>query len=169
VVADQLRPGDYEVILERYRTPSTPQDEQRYLFALAAFPDPSLTDRTFDLAMSEVRTQNAPYLVGRLLAERVGGPAAWQRLKDHWDEALARFPVNSHSRMLEGVSGLCADAALADDVTRFLTEHPLAVGPRHVTQTLERLAVYRNFAQRYRGRLGDPLATAAAAAQVAPA
>jgi puromycin-sensitive aminopeptidase len=154
VVTDQRRDGDYEVILEQYRNAQTPQHEQRYLFALASFPDTGLSARTFDLALSEVRTQNAPYLIGRLLAERVGGATAWERLKANWDDVLSRFPVNSHSRMLEGVSALCADAAVADDVTRFLTDHPLQVGPRHVTQTLERLAVNRAFAERYRGRLG---------------
>ena len=72
-VAAQLRPGDYEAMLERYRNPSTPQEELRYLMALAAFPDVDLALRTFELARTEVRTQNAPYLVASLLGNRVAG------------------------------------------------------------------------------------------------
>ena len=50
-VAAQLRPGDYEAVLDRYRHPATPQEELRYLTALAAFPDVELARRTFELAL----------------------------------------------------------------------------------------------------------------------
>ena len=39
VVADAGRAADYEAFLARYRAPKTPQEEQRYLRALARFPD----------------------------------------------------------------------------------------------------------------------------------
>ena len=58
VVSQLLRPGDYDALLERYRTASTPQEEMRSLGALAGFPDVDLCLRTFDLAMTEVRSQN---------------------------------------------------------------------------------------------------------------
>ena len=140
-VADQRRPSDYEAMLERYRHPATPQQELRYLTALAAFSDVELAQRTFELARTEVRTQNAPYLVAALLANRVGGPSAWESLKTHWDELLDRFPVNSHSRMLDSVRTLCRDEALAEDVETFLRAHPLRSGQRSVDQALERLRV----------------------------
>ncbi len=160
-VAAQLRDGDYEAMLERYRHPSTPQEELRYLMALAAFPDTELSVRTFELALTEVRTQNAPYLVGALLGNRVGGPAVWERVKSEWARLLDRFPVNSHSRMLDGCRGLCGNAALATDVTEFLHGHPLATGQRSVAQMLERLAVSVAFGGRWRDRLGAVLAGAA--------
>jgi puromycin-sensitive aminopeptidase len=157
VVAAQRRAGDYDTCLARYRSPATPQEELRYLTALAAFPDQALAARTFDLAASEVRTQNAPYLVMSLLGNRIGGPVAWERLKARWAEILDKFPVNGHSRMLAGVRSLCGDAALADDVTRFLTEHPVRTGQRSVEQAMERLAINLAFGARERGRLGQVL------------
>jgi puromycin-sensitive aminopeptidase len=159
-VAHQLRPGDYDKMLDRYRHPANPQEELRYLTALATFPDPDLGRRTFELARSEVRTQNAPYLVAALLTNRVAGPAVWEEVKAHWDALLDRFPVNSHSRMVDGVRGLCGEAELADDVEQFLAEHPLAAGQRSVAQTLERLAINVNFTREYRGRLAQILGAA---------
>jgi puromycin-sensitive aminopeptidase len=164
-VAAQLRPGDYEAVYARYRDPATPQEELRYLNALAAFPDADLAVRTFELCRSdEVRTQNAPYLVAVLLANRVGGPAVWERVKSNWDELLARFPVNSHSRMVEGAKALCGQRSTSDDVTRFLTEHPVAHSERTVVQMLERLAVNTGFGERNRPQLGAVLAGAGGAA-----
>ncbi|HVX21463.1 MAG TPA: M1 family metallopeptidase [Acidimicrobiales bacterium] len=157
-VTAQVRDGDYESILARYRQPANPQEELRYLSALATFPDVDRCVATFDLAVTEVRTQNAPYLLTSLLANRVGGPAVWERVKEQWTVLLDRFPVNSHSRMLDGARTLCGDPALADDVTRFLTDHPLRSGQRSVEQMLERLAVNVAFAGRHRGGLGRSLA-----------
>jgi puromycin-sensitive aminopeptidase len=156
VVADQCRPGDYDAMAEQYRAAPTPQQELRALYALVSFPDPTLAERTFFLCLRQVRAQDAPFVLARFLATPVVGPVAWHLLKEHWDEALQRFPLNNQCRMLEGVSGLCADAALAADVTGFLAAHPLEVGPRRVAQSVERLAVNRGFAERY-GRSLDTL------------
>ena len=57
VVAQLVRPGDYDALLARYRTASTPQEEMRSLGALARSPT-RLCLATFDLAMTEVRSQN---------------------------------------------------------------------------------------------------------------
>jgi puromycin-sensitive aminopeptidase len=153
IVARRARPGDYEAMLARYRDPATPQEELRYLSALADFDDEALCRRTFDLALGEVRSQNAPYLVRALLENRTGGPAVWHLLVTNWSEVLERFPVNSHSRMLGGVRGLCGEPELAAQVEGFLTEHPIRSGQRTVEQTLERLGVNVAFGRRERPTL----------------
>jgi aminopeptidase N len=164
VVADAGRVADYEAFLARYRAPKTPQEEQRYLRSLCDFPDPALAERTFALALSEVRTQDAPYLILDLLASRPSGPATWERLKAAWDDVMARFPVNSHSRMLSGIRVLCRDEALADDVSRFVAEHPVRSGQRSVDQSLERLRINTAFGTRERDGLGQVLAAVAGGA-----
>jgi puromycin-sensitive aminopeptidase len=157
-VADQLRPGDYEAVLGIYRHPADPQEELRYLHTLAAFPDEQLALRTFELARTEVRTQNAPYLVAMLLGNRVGGAAVWEQVKAHWEELLARFPVNSHARMLDGARSLCRQREVAQDVTEFLTAHPLASGQRTIVQMLERLSINVAFGERVRPTMRQDLA-----------
>src|SRR5262249_45694162 len=48
----------YDDFLNRYRTARTPQEEQRYLLALAGFRPAPLVERTLGLALGEVRTQD---------------------------------------------------------------------------------------------------------------
>jgi puromycin-sensitive aminopeptidase len=150
VVADHDREGDYDAVLDRYHHPANPQDERRHLMALGAFSDVDLCSRSFELAVTEVRRQDGPFLIRALLANRVGGPAVWERVKSEWALLLDRFPDIVHDSMVSTVRTLCADPVLADDVTRFLTDHPLAVGQRHVVQTLEQLAVNVRFGERMR-------------------
>ncbi len=161
VVGDEPRDGDYEAVLERYRHPADPQDERRHLMALGTFADVDLCLRSFHLAMSEVRRQDGPFLVRTLLANRVGGGAVWERVKAEWTRLLDLFPDVVHHSMVATVRALCRDPELADDVSRFLADHPLAVGQRSVVQTLEQLAVNVRFGERMRedGRLAEELAT----------
>ena len=159
VVADMGRDGDFEMFLDRYRHPSTPQEETRYLMALTAFPDVERCERIFELATSEARSADGFLLVRGLLANRVGGPAVWARVKEDWDALLARLPDPNQAAMVGTVRLLCADRTLAEDVERFLTEHPVHVGQRTVVQTLEQLAVHVALAERLRsnGRLAAAL------------
>jgi puromycin-sensitive aminopeptidase len=163
VVAQLLRPGDYDALLERYRTASTPQEELRSLNALATFPDADLCLRTFDLAMTEVRSQNGFVVIGGVLANRVGCQAVWTRMTDSWDKMQDRFPKNAFPRMIESISSLCADAAFAEGAVDFLAAHPLDSGPRRVAQSIERLRIYIAFAARERGRLDAALRAATGA------
>ncbi len=141
---------EYEDFLEHYRHPATPQEEMRYLYALAGFSDLALAARTFELARTEVRTQNAPFVVQLLLANRDAGPATWTRVTEHWDELVGRIPANILPRMLGGVTSLCRDPELAGEVRSFVQAHPLAIGQRTVDQTLERLAINVSLASAWR-------------------
>ena len=139
---------EYQAFLARYRAPANPQEENRYLYALTSFRSEELAERTFDLALSEVRTQNAPFVLQLLVANRTTGPAAWTRVTKEWDTLVATFPSNILPRMLDGVRGLCTPSALAGQVTDFVETHPLAAGGRTVDQILERLAINVAFGQR---------------------
>jgi puromycin-sensitive aminopeptidase len=158
VVADLERDGDYETVLQRYRHPCTPQEETRYLMALTAFPDVDRCLQTFQLALTEARSADGFLLVRGLLANRVGGPAVWERVKTEWRTLLDRLPDVHQAPMLATVRLLCTDATLAGDVDRFLTEHPVEVAPRTVEQALEQLAVNVRFAEHL--RRGDRLSVA---------
>ena len=134
--------------------------EMRSLGTLAAFPDIELCLRTFDLAMTEVRSQNGFAVLGALLANPVGCQAVWNRITEQWGAILERFPKNAPVRILESVSALCADAEFAQSAIAFLKDHPLSSGPRRVAQSIERLEVNVAFAARERPDLARVLATA---------
>jgi puromycin-sensitive aminopeptidase len=167
VVTQLVRPGDYDALLERYRSASTPQEELRSLNALTMFPDPDLAERTFELGLTEIRSQNGFWVFGGLLANPVVGQVIWQRIAASWDRILERLPKNSHVRIVESIPGLCGDAEFAQGVVRFLAEHPVASGPRRVAQSIERLGVNVAFTARERERLGAACRAAVAAAHSA--
>ncbi len=157
IVAAQGGEAQFDTFLARYRSPATPQEEVRYLYALASFHDQSLASRALDLATSEVRTQNAPFLVQLLLANRVTGPGVWERVTEEWSTLVDLFPSNILPRMLEGVRGLCHPPERAEAVTRFVRDHPLPAGGKTVEQILERLAVNVAFGIRERAGLAATL------------
>jgi puromycin-sensitive aminopeptidase len=152
--------GDTELhtrLLDAFRVATNPQDRERLMFSLARFRDPECLQRTLELGMGgEVRTQDAPYLLRDAIANRDNGAAAWRFVTERWDDALARFPHNSLSRMISGVRGV-RDRALASEVEAFLGEHPLPSGEMQVRQHIERMWVTVALAERESARLAAAL------------
>ncbi|MBV9934519.1 MAG: M1 family metallopeptidase [Actinobacteria bacterium] len=147
IVARNGGEAEYTEFLELVRHPATPQEEVRYLYALAEFQNEGLVRRTLDLALHEVRTQNAPFLVAGLFANRVGGELTWEFVKDHWQELTARFPDNLVPRMVQGTTNLLSPA-IADDVKAFVQAQPRLRDNKVVQQAMEQLEINVAFAQR---------------------
>jgi puromycin-sensitive aminopeptidase len=141
IVAHTGMISDYENFYRRFKDAGTPQEETRFLFALANFRAPELIDRTLDLTINgEVRTQNAPYLVRGILLNRKARSKAWSFMKEHWEEMLRLYPDNSIPRMCEGIVGLVTPE-LEKDVREFCAAHPVKQGSKQLEQHLERLRV----------------------------
>ncbi|MGH8614744.1 MAG: M1 family metallopeptidase, partial [Gammaproteobacteria bacterium] len=69
----------YEAFRARCKSAKTPQEEQRYLFALASFRPPELLEKTLAMTLNgEARTQDAPYLMRALLLNTEGRERAWE-------------------------------------------------------------------------------------------
>ncbi len=140
--------AEIDRILERFRNSTTPQEEQRFLFALAEVRDPEQMARVLDLAMtSEVRTQNAPFLIGTCIANRDNGALAWRTVHERWDEMNERFPSNSIVRMLSGIRSV-TQPSLAADIEAFTAEHPVPQAMQSLQQHLERMQVSVHLRQR---------------------
>jgi puromycin-sensitive aminopeptidase len=157
IVGSIGRPQDFDTMLERLRSATNPQVEDRYQIGMCTFEDPALSLKMFELCRTELRTQDAPYVVRTLLANRVAGPAVFEALCASWDEVMSRFPENAHSRMLSGVSTMISSRAVATEVAEFLGSHPLETGQRSVEQDLERLFVGVALGERERPALGATL------------
>ena len=137
---------------QRWREAATPQEELRYLNALVDTPDTGRFEHALELAATEVRTQNAPYMLRRALTHPGLDRRAWEFVSSRWDELVGRFPSNSLPRMLEGVRSI-TDRATAGSVERFLEEHPVPSGGRQVGQHVERMWVSVDSAERLRAAL----------------
>jgi aminopeptidase N len=147
----------HDRLTERFRATDNPQDRQRVLFALSRFRDAECLGRTLALALSgDVRTQDAPYLLGETLTNRDNGATAWAFVAANWAEIERRFPANSLPRLVGGIRSV-RDRALADQVVAFLAEHPIPQGELQVRQHIERMWVTVALAEREAERLPSAL------------
>lgn len=141
ILAASGGPAEYEEFTANFKTAKTPQEETRYLFALAAFRPADLFERTLQLTINgEVRTQNAPYLMRSILLNTEGRERAWAFLKAHWDEMCRQYPDNSIVRMCEGIASLVTPE-LEAEVTNFFAAHPVKQGAKTMQQHLEKLRI----------------------------
>ncbi len=141
VVASQGTDGDYDAVLERSRSSGSPQEAMRYLYALARFPGSDQARRTLAMTLTDdIRSQNAPFLVGRLLTNRKAGALAWDFVESNWGAMGERFPDNAFPSMLGGITAL-STPELAERVDTFLDAHPVPQAARTIDQHRERLRV----------------------------
>jgi len=159
VVASIGGAEDYEWFLGRFRNADTPQEQIRMLYALAEFDDAELIVRTCELAFSaEVKTQNAPFLLNRCIANRFHGETAWSLVQKRWAEANEKFPVNTIVRMVDSAKMLNSDSAEAS-VQAFFSEHGIPQAVQSLQQVLERqrvnTALRRRESASLTGVLGD--------------
>jgi puromycin-sensitive aminopeptidase len=136
----------YEEFKRKFKNPRTPQEEQRYLFALAYFRDRKLLEKTLEMTLDgEVRTQNAPYLMHALLLNNTFRYQAWDYLRAHWPEMVQKYPDNALPRMCEAVVALLDRE---EEVKAFFAEHRVRLGGKIIDQHLERLSVAAGFRRR---------------------
>jgi len=149
IVAHAGGEAEYDEFLARFKAATTPQEEQRYLRALAAFRTPDLIQRTLNLSLNgEVRTQDAPFLVRDLLLGVHSRELTWAFVKEHWEEMERLYPSQSGLRRLcEGITGLVTPA-LEEEVRAFFASRTVAFGGKTLDQYLERLRVAVSFQER---------------------
>jgi puromycin-sensitive aminopeptidase len=144
LIATLAHAGDaarYDEFLERFRKAETPQEEQRYLYALAGFRQPELCQQTLDRTINgEIRTQDAPFVARALLTSVHARELAWRFVKANWDTMDRLYPKQGLRRMCEGVTAL-ATPELEQDVRRFFAERGIDLGGKTLEQYLEQLHV----------------------------
>jgi len=136
------RDGDtelYERYLERKRSASAdPEEEQRFLLALAAFEPPALIQRTLELALTnEVRAQDRPFLLAGLLGRRASRLPAWAFVRDRWNELVALMDPMLVQNLIRALAQLTAEPT-ASEVRAFLQ-------PRATDETRETIAQVTEF------------------------
>ncbi|MBI2158295.1 MAG: M1 family metallopeptidase [Candidatus Rokubacteria bacterium] len=144
----------YAEFLERFKGAATPQEEQRYLYALAGFQPRALAEQTLERTVNgEIRTQDAPFVARGMLMSVHARELAWEFVKAHWDAMDRLYPKHGLRRLAEGVIGL-ATPELERDVHQFFREKQVDLGGKTLEQYLEQLRV----AVRLREREGAALA-----------
>jgi puromycin-sensitive aminopeptidase len=151
VVAILAHCGDearYAEFLARFRAARTPQEEQRYLYALAGFRPPPLVRQTLERTLGgDIRKQDAPFVVRSLLWSIHGRCLAWAFFKENWERMNREFPVTGVRRLCEGVTGLTT-AEWESEVHEFFRSRQVDLGGKTLEQYLEQLRIAVSLRQR---------------------
>jgi aminopeptidase N len=134
------RDGDaalYEKVLKRAQSANTPEDSLRYLQALGNFRAPALVERSLEYAISpQVRSQDAPFLIGHLINNPDTRDQAWDFIRQHWPQVEAKLTNFSTGAVVDAAGSFC-DPAHQQQVREFFTQHPIPAAQRTLQQSLE--------------------------------
>jgi puromycin-sensitive aminopeptidase len=120
---------------------ATPQDTNRFMYALTSFTAPELVAANIKLALSgELRVQDAPYFLASLLGNEDASEAAWDAIKANWEKINEMWPANSVSAIFSYLSSLDSVEQEAD-VRAFFAANPPKGGQMKLTQGLEKLRI----------------------------
>ena len=142
VVATNGDAAEYERYRRLAKSMRTPQEQERYLFALARFPEVDLAERTLEAALSDdVRSQDAPFLISSMIGNnREHGERAFRFAAEHWDEIQDRFAASNIISLASQVRWLTSPQALSL-VQSFFAEHDIPQNRLMLQQYLERQRV----------------------------
>jgi puromycin-sensitive aminopeptidase len=142
VVATNGDAGDFTRYWQMVHDGVTPQEQLRYLYALARFRDPDLFESFLVSTLTDdVRAQDAPFLLATATTNRDMGDRAWRFIADHWDEELARFASSNIISLASGARFLTLPEQ-QQRVEEFFRSHPIPQAALMLDQTLERQRIY---------------------------
>jgi puromycin-sensitive aminopeptidase len=148
VVAANGDEADFNDFIDAWKTAETPQEELRYLYALSDFPDPELVARIHTLILDgEIRSQNAPMMLGRALVNRQAGRQTWEFITDNWARLNELFADGLIVRMLEGLTSL-SHPEDERSVAAFFADNDVPTGSQTLVQILEKQRVQVALRQR---------------------
>ena len=153
IVATNGDTETYDCILQLFRDSVTPQEELRYFAALLEFRQVNLFDATLELLLTELRTQNAPFMLASAMTHLDHGARAWTFLKTNWDLLCEKFPQNSIPRMAGGIRAI-SDPTLAAEIKEFFAHHPVPQGVLTIAQHLEKMEINVSLRSREGSSLG---------------
>ncbi len=132
----------YEALLKLYRGTDIKEEQMAYLKAMGLFRNKTLLTKTLKLALSsEVRLENAGFVIISVANNHRGRDLAWQFVKDNWEELHRRYEHSMFmlGRIIEGtVSGFRSEEVKAE-VEQFFAEHPVPEASMALSQALERV------------------------------
>jgi len=157
IVAANGDEAEFDRFLRLRESADSPQDEVRYLRAAAAVPEEATARRLIDMILAgEVRSQDANWLLARMLGHRENGPIVWELVKENWEEILLSMPPQNRRRMLDLIM-YRSEPEIAADIESWLAEHPIGGADKYTQQQMERLRVRVGLRERESGRLRSAL------------
>ncbi len=158
IVAANGAVAEFDRFMELRSEAKSPQDEVRFLRAAAAVPEKETATRLVEMVLAgEIRSQDANWVLARLLGHRDTGATVWGLVKEHWDEILGSMPPQNRRRMLDLIM-YRSEPEVAADIAEWFESHSVGGADRFTAQQLERLQIRVGLREREGERLRKVLA-----------
>jgi puromycin-sensitive aminopeptidase len=132
-------------IEEAWRNSTTPEARNRNLFALAAFRDKECVEKALNLCFNkEVKAQDVPHLLARLIGSSDSQVAAFKFLGDHWQEIYDKVGERKMPDIVEACRNFNKPGQL-ETLKAFIAAHPMPSGRRSAAKTIEFATIGTNF------------------------
>jgi aminopeptidase N len=129
----------YDKVMTALKSAKSPEDYYMYQATLAQFTDPNLLQRTLEYATSpDVRSQDALFLVARVMHNPAGEKLAWDFVQSHWD-SVQKVGGPFTSAAIVGATGSFCSAKMREQLTSFYDAHKIAAAERTYRQSIERI------------------------------
>jgi len=136
------RAGDeilYDKILADLKAAKTPEAYYADIFALSGFSDPKLVDNTLEYAISSsIRSQDAPYLISRVMQYPPADRQAWSFVQAHWTNIEKLGGAFAGGTIVQATGSFC-DPGMRDEVKAFFSSHPTPSAERTLRQSVEQM------------------------------
>jgi aminopeptidase N len=130
----------YDLLTAALARAASPDEHDRYLYALADFRDPALVDRALQYARSpQLRSQDTAIYLGQFFGNPFARTRAWAFVKQHWTELEPKIMISLGDVNLVGSLSAFCDAAARDDIKAFFEARRLPAAARTLNQTIERI------------------------------
>lgn len=141
IVAQNGTEKDWSVFKKLYASETMHEEKDRMGRALTLFKDKKILEKTLAFAISkDVRTQDAPFIIGSVWTNYYGRDITWKFIKKNYKEILQKYGTGGHflSRILSplGVHNTKKDA---DDIEKFFKKNSAPGSARTIEQSLERI------------------------------
>ena len=138
----------YDAFLAAVHEATTPQEEKRFLLALADFRQAELVDRTLALCLSdEIASQDVVFVLMRLFENRHAREQTWAFVKRRWAALKRHMPPQLGGRLI-GATPALLSRTHRREVASFFRANPLPASERALRQALERFDWYAGFRRR---------------------
>lgn len=141
IVASIGDEADFADYLQAIENAATPQEELRYLYATADFPEPGLHTQMYARVLDgRIRGQNSNFWLRRSMINPSTTRQTWAFIQEHWDTLVELLASSAVVRMIEGVARL-TEPGDVEATNAFFATHPVPQGEKTLAQTLERQRV----------------------------
>ena len=136
------RTGDqnlYDQIMTDLKSATTPENHSTGIVVLSRFKDPRLVERTLEYAISsDVRSQDAPYLIAMVMRNPATEQQAWSFVQSHWDSIDKLGGAFAGGVIVQATGSFC-NSEMRDEALSFFTSHTAPAAERSLKQSVEQI------------------------------